>query len=186
MSNIRVSKRYAKGLYQFAEANHSNKEIYAEMQSLSQLISESKDLRSYLKTPILDYKTKQEIGKKLFASYSQTTQSFINLVIQHSREANLKEIADEYITYSDIKNNVKKAQLTTATEISAALEQKIIEESGLIQKEDTLKIERRIDPSILGGYIFRVGDQQIDASVKNKFTQLKQEFDDNHYIPKFS
>ncbi len=185
MSNIRVSKRYAKGLYQFAESQNQNKEIYAEMQSLSQLISESKDLRSYLKTPILDYKTKQEIGKELFASYSKTTQSFINLVIQHGREANLKEIAEEYISFSDVKNHVKKAVLISAVELSQELVDKIVKESNLIAKNDTLEIKKQIDPSILGGYIFRVGDQQIDASVKSKFTQLKQEFDDNHYIPKY-
>ncbi|HAI80881.1 MAG TPA: F0F1 ATP synthase subunit delta, partial [Chryseobacterium sp.] len=32
------------------------------------------------------------------------------------------------------------------------------------------------NPEILGGYILRVGDQQVDASVKSKLSKLKKEF----------
>lgn len=185
MANLKVAKRYAKGLYQFAESSNETAEIYKEMQSLSELIGESNDLKNFLKSPILDYKTKQGIAAKLFASYSKTTQTFINLVISHGREANLREIANEYIIIDNVKNHIKIGVLTTASEISKELADQIIDKSKLLQKEDKLEIKHKIDPAILGGYILQIGDKQIDASVKNKFTKLKQQFDDNQYIPKF-
>ncbi len=185
MSNIRVAKRYAKGLFQFTQEKGNPTDTYKEMQSLSELITESKDLRSFLKSPILDYKKKQEIASKLFDSYSSSTRNFIQLVIQHRREANLQQITNAYIELSDVQNHVKKAILTTATEISDALAQKIVDDSKLISTSDTLQLTKEINPELIGGYIFKVGDQQIDASVKSKFNKLKQEFDDNHYIPKY-
>ncbi len=184
MSDIKVAKRYAKGLYLFADETNANKEVYKEMNDLQNLIEESRDLQNFLKSPVLDYKTKQRIAKSIFASYSVPVQKFIHLIIQRRREASLGRIAGEYITYSDIENHIKKAVLTSAVALDQATIDKIVKESNLLAKEDTLELENKVDPSIIGGYIFKVGDQQIDASVKSKFTKLKQEFDVNYYEPK--
>jgi F-type H+-transporting ATPase subunit delta len=37
-----------------------------------------------------------------------------------------------------------------------------------------LEVEEKIDASILGGFIVKMGDTQIDASVANQFKNLKQ------------
>ncbi len=185
MADIRVAKRYAKGLYQFTSEVKNSQEVYKEMESLIELIDSSKDLRIFLHSPVLDFKTKQKIAQQLFASYSETTQKFIHVVIQHGREGALKEIAQQYIVYSDAQNHVKKALLISAVELNQDTIDRIVKESQFIGKEDTLVLQKSIDPSIIGGYIFQVGDQQIDASVKSRFTRLKQNFSENYYIPKY-
>ena len=45
-------------------------------------------------------------------------------------------------------------------------------------------LENEVNPSILGGFILRVGDVQYDASISNHLSELKKEFDNSHYIPK--
>ena len=37
-------------------------------------------------------------------------------------------------------------------------------------------LENKIDESIIGGFVLRVGDLQFDASVANKLSNLKREF----------
>ena len=53
--------------------------------------------------------------------------------------------------------------------------------NGILKSTDLVKstqyeLELVIKPEILGGYILRVGDQQINASVKDKLNQIKKNF----------
>lgn len=184
MANYRVAKRYAKGLYQFSSAEGKTDEIYAEMQELSQLISESPDLQQFLKTPILDFRKKQTIAQQIFKSYSKEVQQFIQLVILHGRESNLKEISQAYLKWVEEQKGIQRATLISAVELDPNTVSEIIKKSGLIKDMSTYKLTQKIDASLIGGYILEVGDKQVDASVKNRFNQLRENFEINNYIPK--
>ena len=45
-----------------------------------------------------------------------------------------------------------------------------------------VSVENKVDPSIIGGFILRVGDKQYDSSINGQLNLLKREFEDNHYI----
>jgi F-type H+-transporting ATPase subunit delta len=38
----------------------------------------------------------------------------------------------------------------------------------------TLEVTETIDASLIGGYIIKMGDMQIDASISNQLNNLKQ------------
>lgn len=185
MANFKVAKRYAKGLYDYTASAHNTEVIYAEMKDLNQLLKDSKDLKTFFQSPVIDYRKKQNIAQQIFTTYSKEVQEFIQLVILHGRESNLLEITHAFTNLVDFKKGIQKAVLTSAVELDPSTVDAIVKKSNLIQNTDTYQLTQKVDPEILGGYILRVGDQQIDASVKNKFNQLRNEFEVNHYIPKF-
>ena len=75
-------------------------------------------------------------------------------------------------------NKREIATVTTAVAISADLEMKVLARAKeLAGKEVTL--EKIVDPSILGGFVLRVGDKEINASVNNKLGELKRTFASN-------
>lgn len=39
-----------------------------------------------------------------------------------------------------------------------------------------------IDESLIGGFVLNVGDQQVDASIKNKLRTLTFKFDEKLYV----
>ena len=45
-------------------------------------------------------------------------------------------------------------------------------------------LENIVNPTILGGFILRVGDVQYDASISNYLNELRKEFDHSDFIPK--
>lgn len=53
--------------------------------------------------------------------------------------------------------------------------EKILKSTQLV-KNAQYELKVSVNPEILGGYILRVGDYQIDASVKSKLNQLKKDF----------
>ncbi|GLD62108.1 ATP synthase subunit O, mitochondrial [Lates japonicus] len=51
------------------------------------------------------------------------------------------------------------------TELKVALK-------GFLQKGETIKLETKSDPSILGGMIVSIGDKYVDMSTKTKVQKL--------------
>ena len=70
---------------------------------------------------------------------------------------------------------MQKVTLTTAAQLSSQSVDHILKSTTLVQGSQ-YELELIIKPEILGGYILRVGDQQIDASVKSKLNQIKKNF----------
>ena len=67
------------------------------------------------------------------------------------------------------------AHVTTAVPLTADLEKKILAKVTELTG-NKVSIENKIDESIIGGFVLRVGDLQYDASIANKLSSLKREF----------
>lgn len=185
MAGFRAAKRYAKGLMQFASETGKAAEINQEMVDLKNAIQSNRELASFLNSPVLDSKKKNAVLAEIFKDFSPSTKNFISLVVNQRREGFLRQIATQYNTLYDHSINSRTAEVVTATELSDELVQDIVNKAKVNLGENfTYKIENKVDPSLIGGFILRVGDKQIDTSVKSKLTRLKKEFDINDYIPK--
>ena len=75
----------------------------------------------------------------------------------------------------DVLNGVEVAQVTTAIPMDAALEAKVSAKIASFSSSKKITIENTIDPSIIGGFILRIGDKQYNASIANRLQVLKRE-----------
>jgi F-type H+-transporting ATPase subunit delta len=57
----------------------------------------------------------------------------------------------------------------------------LVKDSG--NKEVELK--EKINKAIIGGFILRVGDKQVDASIARKLNNLKRDFKENPFVKEF-
>ncbi len=176
MLTSKVAKRYAQGLLDFTTESNQTEAVFSEMKDVIKVMSESKDLNKFFLTPYIDFKKKTEVATEIFKNFSPVSVNLIKLVIRQGREAQLKNIAQEFVNKVEDLKGIKRVVLTTATEISQENIQQILSSSNLLQSNTNFDVEKSINPEILGGYILRVGDQQIDASVKSKLNKIKKEF----------
>lgn len=176
MLTSKVAKRYAQGLLDFTNESGQTATVFSEMKDVAKIMSVSEDLNKFFLTPYIDAKKKIEVANEIFKSLSLSSQNLIRLVIRQGRESQLKNIAQEYINKVEDINGVQRAVLTTATQLSNANIEEILRSSNLVNMSSNFDLKVNIRPEILGGYILRVGDQQIDASVKTKLNQVKKDF----------
>lgn len=179
MLTSKVAKRYAQGLLDFTQESGQTAQVFSEMKDVVKLMNESKDLNKFFLTPYIDSKKKIAVASEIFKGLSGTSINLINLVIKHGRENQLKNIAQEFINKVEDINGVQRVTLTSATQLSSANVQQILESSKMVNGQTNFDLKTIINPEILGGYILRVGDQQIDASVKTKLNQVKKSFELN-------
>jgi len=179
MRTSKISKRYAKGLLLFAQETNSVEKISTEMKDVLKFINASSELRKFLSSPFIHVKTKISVVEKIFTKFSKTIQNIIILAIKQNRAVHLEDIASQYISLVEGLSGIQKISLTTATELSEVNLKNILTKSTLVDTAKPFDVEIVINPNIIGGYILRVGDQQIDESVRTSLQSLKKEFELN-------
>ncbi len=102
------------------------------------------------------------------------TKSLFHLLFENKRFEILEAIALEYNVLFDVMNGVEVAKVTTAIPMDAALEAKVLAKIATLS-DKKITIENIVDPSIIGGFILRIGDKQYNASVANRLQVLKRE-----------
>lgn len=176
MLTSKVAKRYAQGFLDFTQESGQTSAVFSEMKDVVKIMDASKDLKNLFASPIIDTKKKIGIATEVFKQFSPLCQNMINLVIKQGRESHLKDIAQEFINKVEDMNGVQRITLTSATQLSQKNVDDILKSTNLVNHNANFDLKTIINPEILGGYILRVGDQQIDASVKTKLEYLKKEF----------
>lgn len=176
MSISKVAKRYAQGFLDFSQETETTDLIFSEMQDIVKVMSESKELNRFFSTPFIELRKKESVAGEIFKNFSDNAKRMIALVIRHGRESHLKEIAQEFINKVEDLRGVQRVSLTSASDLSKETIKKIIDSSNLVKNTFDYDLKIAVKPDILGGYILRVGDQQIDASVKSQLSQIKKEF----------
>ncbi len=177
MANIRIAKRYAKALIEIAEEMDKLDKITKDVQFIDSLIKDSRELQLFLKSPIIKEEKKKEVLKEIFSDsrVDPITLKFILLLVEKKREDLLHDIVKTYRQLYDEKMGIVTAEITTAVEISGSekkkIEKKILELTGANEVNPIYKI----DPSIIGGVIIRIGDTVYDASIRRKIQLLREQ-----------
>lgn len=176
MLTSKVAKRYAQGLLEFAQDSSLRETLFQEMKDVIKIHQESRELKTFLASPVVDSKKKLQVAGEVFKNFSLEAKNFINLIIRQGREAHLELIAKEYINKLEELSGVQRATLTTASSLSQEVVEDIVRKSNLVNPNAKYDLDVEVNPELLGGYILRVGDQQIDVSVRSKLNQIKKEF----------
>ncbi len=175
MKLSRAASRYAKAILDLAIEKKEAAAVNEDMKTILTTVHNNKELQDSLKSPVVKTEQKRGALRQVFANTNGITMGAFDLIVDNQRANILGDVATKYILLFEEMNKREVATVTTAVEIDEALEVKILAKAKeLAGKEVTL--EKKIDPSIVGGFILRVGDKQINASVHSTLGELKREF----------
>ncbi len=178
----RAAKRYAKALIDLALEKKEEAVVQKDMQLIYQTIAKSDELQTLLDNPVFNEKQKEATLQKVFkSSQSKITGNLLQLLAKNKRIPLLQNIASQYEAfYNELKNTVE-AVVTTTFPIDEVLKEKVMTKAQELAKDKKVNLQNKIDERIIGGFILRVGDVQIDASVSNKLGNLKRTLNQNQY-----
>jgi F-type H+-transporting ATPase subunit delta len=179
----RIAYRYAKSLLELCIQRKEEDAVAKDMELLYTSIRENRELSLLLQSPVVKGDMKLKIMDKVFASNIQVvTQKFIHLMIEKGREAYLKEVAFSFADQVRAHRNQILAEVTTAVPMDDAMRKSVTEAAQSLSK-NTIQLTEKINPELIGGFIVRVGDRQLDTSIAAQIKQLKREFSENEYVP---
>lgn len=184
MSDIRVASRYAKSLIELADEKGVLEEVHNDMLLFSKVVHQNRDFELMLTNPIIKPDKKLAVLNSIFGGKVEPmTQMFFDIVARKNRESVLPLMTAQFEKqYNELKGiqvvTVKSAALLAPAQRDFLIKQLTAETGKIIQLKES------VDPSLIGGFVLRVGDKQIDSSVKNSLRKLRNDFKDNSYINK--
>ncbi|MBT8326253.1 MAG: ATP synthase F1 subunit delta [Bacteroidia bacterium] len=174
MTSSRIAVRYSKSLLDIATQSSELDKVKADMDSVMDTCTDSKDLRNLLKNPIVKAEDKKAVLRKVFQATTSTTQGFIDFLVDKKREAELPMVAQNFISsYNDL-NGIAEATVISAVALSEETLLKIKSyASGLLGKDD-IALKNEIDPSIIGGIVIKHEDKLLDMSVSKELREIRK------------
>jgi F-type H+-transporting ATPase subunit delta len=182
MEGTRVASRYAKSFIDLSLEQGVLEKAYADMKFISELSKSNAEFVTFLKSPIINTDKKQNVLKAVFeGKLNKITDAYVQLIAAKKREMYLPQIAEEFLNQYNEKKKILKAVVTTASGIDDATRKQVLNIVKGASESDVI-LEEKIDKDIIGGFIIRVGDKQIDASIARKLNNLKRGFKENPFV----
>jgi len=177
MAIATVATRYAKSLLDLAKEQGITDALYADMKFIRQTLQANRQLNVVLKNPIVRAEKKNAIVKQVFGSrLNSVTMSFLSIIARKNREPIVDAIADEYIAQYDRMQGISHAVVVTTMPLSDTLRQKFKAMVAQATGNTQIELEEKIDAKLIGGYILRIGDRQIDGSLRSQLNEIRLEF----------
>ncbi|GLU43181.1 ATP synthase F1 subunit delta [Allomuricauda sp. NBRC 101325] len=175
MNQNRAAIRYAKATLEFAVEKKAADAVEKDMREIAATLAENVELQNVLESPIFKAEVKKNTLLEIFKGANEITKGLLDTLIGNKRIAMLQDVAYKYIILFEKMKGEEVAYVTTAVPLTAELEKKILAQ---VTKATGNKVtlENKVDESIIGGFVLRVGDTQYDASIANKLNGLKREF----------
>jgi F-type H+-transporting ATPase subunit delta len=146
------------------------------LQELKTLVSLFDDKAiKYFKSPIIPVEKKkallEEVLKKV--EVSQELKKLLELMAQRNRLGLLRELLQEVEQFVNERLGIVKAEIISAMELDEEVLKKIKEKiEQLFGKKAEVSV--KLDPSLIGGFVVKVADKVLDASIKHQLEELKK------------
>ncbi len=182
MLETRVSFRYAKSLLDLSLEKGQLEQVREDMQLVLDTIRENPELAAMLRSPVIKTDKKLEVMKAIFGGkIGEISNAFIDIITRKRREMELEGISDSFLTQYKTHKKILTAVITTASGLDKSLREKVLQ---IVKGSTTSEVEltEKINKELIGGFVLRMGDNQVDASILRQIKNLDKSFSENPYI----
>jgi F-type H+-transporting ATPase subunit delta len=170
-----VARRYASALADVVIERREEREVQSEIKYWAAMIAGNPQLKEVFANPTVAYNQKRSVLEELLTRtrVRETTASFLRVLLQNQRLAQLPEIAERFGQILDERSGVVAAEITTARpipeELKKALHDSLASATGL-----TVRLTFATDEAIIGGLVARIGSTIFDGSVESNLERLAE------------
>ena len=179
MTNRTAATRYARALLDVALKEQADLSLVdAQLGALAALFQQNEGLRKALLNPAVPVLRKRAAVEELVAKAGvlPIVGRTIVLLADRDRLVLVPDVADSFRQRLMDIRNVVRAEVTTAEPLPAE-RVKAIQDSLATATGRSVDLTTKIDPSIIGGMVARVGGTVFDASVTSHLQRLRQRLD---------
>lgn len=169
-----LAGRYATALFELADDEKKLDEVANDLQQLGAMIDASDDLARLIKSPVMSREDQVAAMNAITeaAGFTQLTQNFVGVVAENRRLFALANMIKAYQAQLAASRGEATAEVVSAKPLTDA--QVAAVEDALKSAIGTkVQIEQRVDESLLGGLVVRVGSRMIDSSLRTKLQKMR-------------
>jgi len=169
-----VARRYAKAFTEKYRDPASLEAMSAQLKEFAEVFDREKVLRTVMLHPAVDVGEKQNALKQIVKTLgaSDQTAKVLSHLLEKGRLPLVKLVSEEFEKISnDILGRVR-VEVTAAAVVSDS-DRKILADKLTVVSGKEAVIELKVDPSLVGGIVARIGSVVYDGSIKNQLKALR-------------
>jgi F-type H+-transporting ATPase subunit delta len=171
MARTIPGKRYAQAAFELAVERD---ELEGWKDSLKRIAELTKDVRflALMESPKLPFSAKKGLLEERLVEVNALALNLACLLTSRGRLGLANNISQEYDRLVDAYHGIQHAEVVTALHLDDEDKERLSRQLGEIMKGKVM-VDAQVDPSIIGGFIARVGDTLIDGSIRNRLEVLR-------------
>ena len=174
----KIASPYARALFDFSIEQNIMHQVTADFQNLEIFLNESSELSNYLSNPIVSQVAKRDILTKTLQSQINTeTFKFLMILVTRDRINLLESIITNYFELVYETASIKMVKVISASEFSISQENTLIKKLKELTDAREIRLDIKIDPSLIGGFLIKTESKVIDFSIKNQLENLARYLD---------
>ena len=174
MRSTKSAIRYAKAILELSSETNAVDQVASDMERIVEAGKDTGDFQVFLNSPVIKTDKKISILKVLFPEFTELTTSFIELITKNKREYLLTEIASAFVSLLKKQNGIVPISVTSAVKLEKQTLNQILEKLKS-HVDGAFEVTEEVDPALIGGFVVRMEDKQIDASIASQLNRMKIE-----------
>jgi F-type H+-transporting ATPase subunit delta len=171
----RFARPYARAIIDVAGSADAANKLRGELMPFAAALRTAADLRDLYSNPGIDLDTKLEITRRLASKMkaSELAQKVLEVLVRNHRINDLEGILAALAAYVNNMLGVAVAEVRTAKHLTP---DEMEELARVLGKKTGKRVELdvRTDPTLLGGFVAKIGSQIYDASVIRKIDRFRE------------
>ncbi len=170
-----LAGRYAGALYALAEESGKIDTVVKDMNGVAELVSANQDMRMLVESPAITWaeQTKAVTAVLEKGGADALTVKFVGTVASNGRLHALSRIISAFLAEHARRRGEVSAEVISAVEMDDARRARVEQAVSKLAGSDKLLLSMRVDPSLIGGLVVRIGSRMIDTSIRTKLNRLE-------------
>ncbi len=169
-----IAEVYARSLFEVARESGSLDSVREQLGQVADTLDGNRDMQVFFFSPYFSTDEKKAGLERALDEVDPTVGNFLALLIEKHRMPAVFRIRQRFEALWQEENKVLPVQITSAVQLSDDVVRSIGDRIG---ERTGRKVELRsdVDPDILGGLVLRVGNNVLDASIRNRLENLRKQ-----------
>ena len=171
-----ISKAYGEALFELALERNELDSMAEQVNVLANAFAENPELVKLISHPKISKEEKINVIETIFKGrMSDDIVGFLVIIVEKDRGSEIEDILKLFQAKVREYKKIGVALVTSAIELSTEQKQKV--EQKLLQQTayESFEVEYKVDASLIGGMIIRIGDRVVDSSIRSKLDNLTKE-----------
>jgi F-type H+-transporting ATPase subunit delta len=164
---------YTQALFEAALEREELDETLENLKEFVSALRESEELKEFYYGPQIPESQKRRAIDALTEEMSTSIRNFLKVLVDNDRAEILEDVVPHFEELVREHQGKVEVELTTAVELDEEKLDEVKERLGKILDGREVELETEVDPNLVGGAVFRVGERRIDGSVRGQLQGLR-------------
>jgi F-type H+-transporting ATPase subunit delta len=172
MATSGVARRYARAVFEIARDDRDLDGWLRDLTAIRDIL-DVPEMSAFLDSPAVPTEEKLAVLQESLKGVPPKRQNFVYVLVENHRSRSIDDVLTAFQSLVNQERGIVNARVTTAVVLDDAERDSVVRHLGRLTGKQ-VNVTTDVDPALIGGFVARIGDELIDASVVGRLAALRE------------